>query len=133
MPHEQYKLPDPFWVDPNFESIEDIARRSIRKYGYKKPGEIKFKGPLRQGKRPAKLAHARAEFAYEAYKTGRYSYNYIAWWLGLRSKEKTAKNLRQKVYAMVRAHCQRNNLEVPKKSNVSIPQNPCQFGGKYQD
>jgi len=112
--HQQYELDDPYQVDLNYEPIEKIGDRAARRYGFQRFRDIKFKGPLRRGRRPDNLARARQMFAYEAYKTGRYSFNYIAWVLGMRSAEGRTGNIRQEVYSMVKRHCEREGVEYPK-------------------
>lgn len=121
MGHGQYTPETPYSVILDYEGINDIGDRVAKDYGFRSFTQIKRGKPGKLKDKSRQAAKARYAFAYEALKTGRYSYNYIAWMLGIRSADGTVGNSRQEVYAMVKKHCQRNGLEYPKRRSHLNP------------
>lgn len=94
---------NPYHVDLNYESLARLSRRIAREEGISLV-------ELLNGKRTAdeKINHARRRFAYEAYKTGRYSHSRIA------NHSKLGKEGRTTIIKRIEKFCRDNGLPRPR-------------------
>lgn len=113
----------PFDFFENYEGLDDIAKRVVKKYGLKRKQDI-WVDKDNRGKRPSvQVADARGEFLYEAYKTGRYSLKHLAKWMQMRDRFglHTSKNQQQIVDRMITRWCNKYNKPRPKWGPYTRP------------
>lgn len=105
-----------FLIDKDFESLEQILNRVCKKHGLT-PAQVKFNRYY--SRRPTnKVADARAEYAYEAYKTGNFSLTNVARGIGRISSEfigtRRGPSARRRIIDLIHRHCNMHGLEFPR-------------------